>query len=137
MFVTMVAGVYNPKTGDLLIANAGHEPPLIHRGGDQYDGLAADSPPLGIVPPIDDEPFPEISLNIGGGTLYIFSDGVTEGYGKDGEPLKVEGLKALLSQSEGNPMQSRLESVVSYLQDVETPLRDDITIMAIEGRKIE
>ena len=135
MFVTMVAGVYDPQTGDLLIANAGHEPPLIYRGEDQYDGLAADSPPLGIVPSIGDEPFPEISVNIDDGILYIFSDGVTEGYGSDGKPLEVEGLKVLLAQSGGELMQSRLESVAAYLQDVETSLRDDVTIMAIEGKK--
>ena len=137
MFVTMAAGVYDPRTGDLSIANAGHEPPLIHRGGNIYEALEADSPPLGIVLPIDDEPFPETTLNIDKSNLYIFTDGVTEGYGPNGKPLEVEGLKALLDQGGDVPMQSRLEFVVSYLQDVPTPLRDDVTIMAIEGRKLE
>ena len=93
MFVTMAAGVYDPRTGDLSIANAGHEPPLIHRGGNIYEALEADSPPLGIVLPIDDEPFPETTLNIDKSNLYIFTDGVTEGYGPNGKPLEVEGLK--------------------------------------------
>jgi len=136
MFVTMVAGVYSPKTGELIIANAGHEPPLIHRGGEVYESLEADSPPLGIVPPFDGEPFPETALNIDNSNLYIFSDGVTEGYRPNGEPLEVEGLKELLDQSLGDPMQSRLESISSYLQDVSTPLRDDLTVLAVEGRKL-
>jgi sigma-B regulation protein RsbU (phosphoserine phosphatase) len=136
MFVTMAAGVYNPTTGELTIANAGHEPPLVHRGGELYESLEADSPPLGIVPPLDDEPFPETSLNIDNSTLYIFTDGVTEGYRPNGEPLEVAGLKELLDQSADDTMQSRLESIATFLQNVPTPLRDDLTVLAIEGRKL-
>ena len=33
-------------------------------------------------------------------------------------------------------MQSRLEFVVSYLQDVPTPLRDDVTIYGDRGQKV-
>ena len=31
MFVTMVAGLYDPATGQLRFANAGHLPPLVRR----------------------------------------------------------------------------------------------------------
>jgi serine phosphatase RsbU (regulator of sigma subunit) len=133
--VTMVAGVFDPKTNDVLIANAGHEPPLIYRGGDEYEGIEADAPPVGIVPPIDDSPFPETTVNLNDSILYVFTDGVTEGYDPNGEPLEVDGLKSLLDQNKGSSMQNRLESVASFLQDVPTPLRDDITLLAIEGRK--
>lgn len=135
MFVTMIAGVYDPSTGDVLISNAGHEPPLIHRGGDHYETLEAEAPPLGIVPPLDDEPFPQTALSIKDSVVYIFTDGVTEGYGQNGEPLEVDGLKKLLNQRESDHMQNRLELVASHLQDVPTPLRDDVTIMALDGRK--
>ena len=135
MFVTMVAGVFDPETSELTIANAGHEPPLIYRGGSDYEGIEADAPPLGIVPPIDESPFPETAINLKDGILYIFTDGVTEGYTQNGNPLEIEGLKTLLNENKNSSMQSRLKSVVSHLQDVPTPLRDDITILAIEGRK--
>jgi sigma-B regulation protein RsbU (phosphoserine phosphatase) len=90
---------------------------------------------LGIVPPIDESPFPETAINLKDGILYIFTDGVTEGYTQNGNPLEIEGLKTLLNENKNSSMQSRLKSVVSHLQDVPTPLRDDITILAIEGRK--
>ena len=90
---------------------------------------------MGIIKQVGDEIFPEKSFNLDNSNLYIFTDGVTEGYGSNGLPLEVEGLKILLEQNNKVSMQSRLESIVSYLQNVPTPLRDDITIMAVEGRK--
>ncbi|MEX2450760.1 MAG: SpoIIE family protein phosphatase [Rhodospirillales bacterium] len=134
MFVTMVAGVYDPATGELVLSNAGHEPPLIHRGGGMFESIEAEAPPLGVMPLGPGEDFPETSFQLGKNTLYVFTDGVTEGYGKDGKPLEIEGLKSILAENDDIEMQDRLETVVDILYDPGKPLRDDITIMAIEGR---
>ena len=49
MFVTMVAGLYEPSTGMLRYANAGHLPPLIKFPDHLYETVAPDAPPLGII----------------------------------------------------------------------------------------
>ncbi|MEX0828328.1 MAG: ATP-binding protein, partial [Haliea sp.] len=94
----------------------------------------AEAPPLGVMPLGPGEDFPETSFQLGKNTLYVFTDGVTEGYGKDGKPLEIEGLKSILAENDDIEMQDRLETVVDILYDPGKPLRDDITIMAIEGR---
>ncbi|MEQ8195549.1 MAG: SpoIIE family protein phosphatase [Rhodospirillales bacterium] len=134
MFVTMVAGIFDPASGELVISNAGHEPPLIYKGGDSFEPIEAAAPPIGIMPLAPGESFPECSFRLGGDTLYIFTDGVTEGYDGDGKPLEIDGLKAVLIENNDSEIRNRLETVVGLLYDPQKPLRDDITIMAIEGK---
>ena len=50
LFVTMVAGVFEPKTGLARLANAGHEPPLRRSPAGEFADFPAEAPPLGIVP---------------------------------------------------------------------------------------
>jgi sigma-B regulation protein RsbU (phosphoserine phosphatase) len=127
MFVTMVAGVYDPRTGMVRLANAGHEPPL-HRARDgTFTAFPADAPPLGILP---DAAFPEIELRLDGGALWLVTDGVTEGRVRDGGELGVEGLRALVSRLAGRPPEERLAAVVAEF----TPgaLHDDVTLLVLE-----
>jgi len=92
MFVTMAAGIYTPETGAVSIANAGHEPAVCHRQG-QFSIFEAEAPPLGILP---DSDFAETELNLEGGALYIFSDGLTEAETVSGDQLGREGFEALV-----------------------------------------
>lgn len=135
MFVTMVAGVYDPATGRVVLANAGHEPPLLHKVNGTFDDLEAGAPPVGI--PIEltgGGPVPEEVLHLDGGALYIFTDGVTEGYIADQEELGSDGLKTMIEEAlkDGlNPAQ-RLDRVAARLTASGEPLRDDVTIMVID-----
>lgn len=133
MFVTMVGGIYDPAAGVVRLANAGHEPPL-HRATDgTFAALEAKAPPLGIVPPMSpDDAYPETELRLDGGALYVFTDGVTEGYLPDGTTLEVDGLKAMLEEARDSSLRERLAAVVSRLDPGDGDLRDDLTILAID-----
>ena len=134
MFVTMVGGLLDPASGTVRIANAGHEPPLLRHADGSYEAFEADSPPLGIVPPFDpDEALPEIEIALGDGTLYIFTDGITEGYTAEGGMLGVDGLKALLDSNTHLPAADRLDFVAASLRHGGRPLRDDLTLLAVVG----
>jgi len=136
MFVTMVGGVYDPKTGIVRLANAGHEPPLYHDRQGDFTALPAEAPPLGILSlPAADGDFPETELRLDGGTLYVFTDGVTDGYADDGAPLEVEGLKALIRKNDSLTLAGRVDAVISRLKQGAKTLRDDITVLAIEDRR--
>jgi phosphoserine phosphatase RsbU/P len=133
MFVTMVGGIYNPATGLVRLANAGHEPPLLHRRDGRFVPFPADAPPLGIAPssgPIDD--FPETELNLDGGTLYVFTDGVTEGYLKDGGTLQVEGFETVIGENAGLPLAQRLDKVAALFGGAGRTLRDDVTMLGVD-----
>ena len=133
MFVTMVGGIYDPASGIVRMANAGHEPPLFFAADDTVTPLPADAPPLGISPLLVGEGgFPEIELQLDGGTLYVFTDGVTEGYLADGSELGVEGLEALIGKHAELDPGDRLDAIISQIDRGEGALRDDLTVLVIE-----
>jgi len=133
MFVTMVCGLLDPATGEVHLANAGHEPLQIHRRDGSFTEIAASSPPLGIIPleAADDGIRAEV-CQLDCGTLYIFTDGVTEGALENGSRLNVEGFKAMIRERAGLPAAARVEAVVSVLRDTGRKRHDDITLLAVD-----
>jgi len=133
MFVTMVGGIYDPATGLVRLANAGHEPPLLHRRDGRFVAFPADAPPLGIAPSFESsEDFPETELSLDGDTLYVFTDGVTEGYLKGGSTLQVEGLEAVIRKNAGIPLAQRLDNVTTLFGGAGRTLRDDVTMLGVD-----
>jgi sigma-B regulation protein RsbU (phosphoserine phosphatase) len=133
MFVTMVCGLLDPETGRVRVANAGHEPLQIHRCDGSFTEIAASSPPLGIIPlKAGDEGIREETYLLDCGTLYIFTDGVTEGSLENGSRLNVEGFKAMIKEHAGMPAAARIEAVVSVLRDTGRKRHDDITLLAVD-----
>lgn len=131
MFVTMVAGVYEPESGVARIANAGHEPTLCRSPSGEYESIPAEAPPLGIAEGIvPGGVFPETRVPLEGGALYVFSDGLTESWTGNGRPLGVEGVKSLIDGLDGTPLARRVEAIVSDVARFE--LRDDITLLAVD-----
>ena len=131
MFVTMVGGYLDPESGRVAMANAGHEPPLLRRADGSYDSFEAEAQPLGIIafPGME---FPVTEVELGDGALYIYTDGVTEGYTADGGMLGQDGVKAILEDMGGKPLQERLEAVTNALTRHGAKLHDDITILGID-----
>lgn len=133
MFVTMVGGLIDQQTGRVVFANAGHEPPLHHQADGTFITYPADAPPIGISTLVVDESgFPENDINLDGGTLYIFTDGVTEGHLPDGNMLGVEGLQNLLESHANQPTNDRLLAVTDAINSDGEPLHDDLTLLALE-----
>lgn len=133
MFVTLVHGVYDPTCGHVRLANAGHEPPLILSVDGQFTSIEAEAPPLGIAPSlIDEEGFPETEFRLDGGKLFVFTDGVTEGYIADGEELGIDGLKQILSNGGSAPTGEVLRSIADKIGSVGSTLRDDVTIISVD-----
>ena len=128
MFVTMVAGIYDPGTGVLRFANAGHEPPLLRKRDRSYQTFPAGAPPLGIIP---DMAFETTEVDIDGGEFYIFSDGLIEFQYGDEEELGVEGLIQLIEGLADIPLAARLKNLLDDLDREGWELRDDLTVLAI------
>jgi sigma-B regulation protein RsbU (phosphoserine phosphatase) len=132
MFVTMVAGTYETKSGRVCLANAGHEPPLYHSGGGDFASFPAEAPPIGIAAGIvEGEAFPEQELRLQEGTLYLFSDGLTEASSGLGDLLGAEGVRKLITRARGDPLAVRVERILSDVRRLE--LRDDLTLLAVSG----
>ena len=133
MFVTMVAGIYEPTTGRVEFSNAGHEPPLLRGPDNVYQSFMADAPPLGIARDVvPNGRFPVERVTLGSGAFYVFTDGITEGRVKSGNMLGVDGLKALVDQNADLAPIERLGAFVEQLDRPGAVLHDDLTILTIE-----
>ena len=133
MFVTMVGGIYDPRTSVITLANAGHEPPLLLTPEGEFHAFEAEGPPLGILadPPTKDG-YPETAMKLDGGSLWVFTDGVTEGYVDDaGTELEVDGVKRILLETKEQPLKERLSAVVGVIQPGDHGMRDDVTLLGI------
>jgi sigma-B regulation protein RsbU (phosphoserine phosphatase) len=128
MFVTMAAGVFDPASGQIVFANAGHQPPLHRNRAGAYRELEESSPPLGILPGME---YTTQHLTLDGGRLYLFTDGVTEGWARDGSMLELFGLKALLDKHSLLPPADQLACVAEALVRPGVRLHDDLTLLVI------
>lgn len=131
MFITIVAGFLDPRTGRVCMANAGHQPPLLHHPDGRFEEIAATAPPLGIVPACE---FPVSTLLLGGADLFLFTDGVTEICSGDRGPLAVEGFMELVRGAQAGPAARRLDAIVSGLSGPGFEQKDDVTVMLVGGR---
>ncbi len=133
MFVTMVGGIYDPQTGYVRIANAGHEPPLVHSADGQFTDFPADAPPLGISAMLVPESgYPVEDINLNGGAFYLFTDGVTEGYVLGGAELGIEGVHGLLGETHAQDLEQRLSRVIGAVEGGGDTLRDDLTMLGVD-----
>jgi sigma-B regulation protein RsbU (phosphoserine phosphatase) len=133
MFVTLVHGIYDPESGYVRLANAGHEPPLVVSADGSFRAIEAEAPPLGIAPALlDEDGFPETEFNLDGGRLFVFTDGVTEGYVADGVELGIDGLKDMISAAGKGNVQDVLDKVRAAIGGEGRVLRDDVTLLAID-----
>lgn len=126
MFVTMIVGIYEPSTQKVVFANAGHLPPVLRNIHGEFTSFEAGMPPLGIMAGIE---FQDEALYLQDGSLYLYSDGVTEAGGED---VGEEGLKAMLDEFAPYPPMQRLRGIVGQLSSRSQTLHDDITLLVIE-----
>lgn len=135
MFVTMVGGIYDPRTGHVRLCNAGHEPVLVLSKDGKVGEIGAEIPPLGVLPdPTGGEPFPEVEFDLAGGSLWLFTDGLTEGYRVDATgdvELERDGVEAILQQNLDQPLPNQLDALVQAIDGKNSTLRDDVTVVAL------
>jgi sigma-B regulation protein RsbU (phosphoserine phosphatase) len=132
MFVTLLCGVIDTETGLLSLASAGHEQPVLHAGGSATLVDVETGPALGLD---RDARYPVRVLTLlGGDTVLMYTDGVSEAHG---ENQRLYGVHALLDSvarvDEGAHAETYVERV---LQDVDgyvgdAPAYDDIALLAL------
>jgi len=133
MFVTMVVGLYDLRGHTVRFANAGHEPPVWRDREGRFHAYPAEEPPLGIVAPAGGV-YPETALRLDGGSLYLYTDGCTESRLPDGSMRGARGVQALIGEYARLPPAERVQAIADALAPEGVDLRDDITLLVIEGR---
>ncbi len=126
-FATLVYLVFDPDSGTVRFANAGHPPPLVVEGKEGASYLEG-----GLGPPLGAVGFPDRYLDVtyhlaAGSTLFLFTDGLVERRGatiRDG----LDRLKALVAASDED-----LEAMCDHLllSMVEGDVSDDVALLAL------
>lgn len=133
-FITAFLGVYDPRDGSLIYANAGHNPPLIKNAGTGGAVFRLDdvgSIPLGIA---GETVYTDgvIKLNPGQ-TLVMYTDGITDAMSPERTMFGVEGIERALHECSGEPA-CVVNSIMTALRAHEAGARpnDDQTIVAVK-----
>ncbi|MBI1194642.1 MAG: HDOD domain-containing protein [Gammaproteobacteria bacterium] len=130
MFVTMIVGLFDPMRGTIELSNAGHPPALLFHSTTKFKSVEAQAPPVGIVP---DCTFPAETIELGTGSLYLFSDGLIEGHIEGGECLGLRGMAQLIVKLNNNPASDVVTSISERITESGFPLRDDVTVMLVRA----
>lgn len=131
MFVTAVYAVLDQTTGELIYANAGHNPPLwIHADG-QAQRLTRTGIALGVM---DNREMFERTIRLSVGDYILFyTDGLTEAFSPDhklfGEARLLESIQAAASSSANALLDAVEASVNDFIESM--PLSDDLTMLAV------
>ena len=131
MFVTMLVGIYDENKKELLLSNAGHEPPLIHNAEGKFKNYEDAGPPLGIAPKFK---FTEQLISFANSSMYIFTDGITEIRDQKGEMLGSDGFKDYIKKYQSEPNTERLKKIIQDLVKSGRIQKDDLTIVSIDGK---
>ena len=137
MFVTAVFGKLNIKTGELIFINAGHESILLFDENKNYEYIKSDMPPIGIVKYFTETMVKSNTINLKDKTFVVYTDGVTEGYLKNGAELGAEGVQDIINKMTDITPKTIVEGIEKQLNWGAEKLRDDITCMAINIKNTE
>jgi len=134
MFVTVFYGVFNPRTGSLTYANAGHEPPVVRRLDGSTEALPfTGGVPLGIV---DDMKFEERTSDLAPGEFaFLFTDGVTEALNEAEEEFGNERTHRTIAGVAPGPARDAVESLVQSVVQFsgEAEQFDDLTCLVLRA----
>ena len=83
---------------------------------------------------MDDIRFETTRIDLNDGSLYIFTDGVTESVAPDGCELGVDGLCKIIDALAGLDSGQRLEAIVTEIGNQKRKVHDDLTLLLIEKK---
>jgi len=135
MFVTLILGILDTRSGLVRYTNGGHNPPfLLKRNGaviplEEVHGL-----PLGAM---EDFEYQEGEITLeAGDALFIYSDGVTEAMDAEGKEFTSERLESELMKAIGHPIDRLLSRIVEEVDRFTggAPQADDIAMLALRYR---
>lgn len=130
-FITIVYGVFNEETGELVYASGGGQAGLVLRADGSVDQLVSDGIPLGVFP---DTEYQESRLSLGpGDRVVLFTDGVTEARAPKGALFGLERLSQLLREGRELPVEQLVESIRRAVRrHTEGESSDDMALLVAE-----
>lgn len=134
LFATVLYGVLDSRSGEFAYARGGHELPMLGLNGGQVTLASWEvGQPLGFLPePAIDE---QTMIIPPGGTLLLYSDGITDGRDPQGMEFGMERLQQGLANLAGMPAQELVDQLWKNLEAHRGSGEqfDDATLVAIRS----
>jgi sigma-B regulation protein RsbU (phosphoserine phosphatase) len=132
MFVTAIYAELHEESGRVTMVNAGHCEPIIMR----TDGTAellrrSGNPPLGVM---ERKAFAELNFTLAEGEmLFLYTDGITEAFDRNGGLLQVQRLLDVTVNSAARSPHELMLAVIGGVETFSagTLQADDITCLVI------
>jgi sigma-B regulation protein RsbU (phosphoserine phosphatase) len=138
MFVTLAHGLYQPETGEVVMASGGHPPPVLRRANGQAEIVALKPGRLlGYSNSVQN--FPEVRLKLEpGDTLFYYTDGVLEARGPDHKTMfGPERIRDLVRDFLPTRLLSECAEAAKVAIDLftgSTEVQDDLTMLLLRRR---
>ena len=132
MFVTAFLGFFNIPSGKLTFVNAGHNPPLVKKGGNPFVFLR--TRPCIVLAWLADAKYTEEEIFLEkGDVLFLYTDGVTEAMNNDKDLFSEQRLVDAINK---NTDASVVELLPAIKREIDTFAQgaeqaDDITMLAL------
>ncbi len=137
MFVTAVFGKFNIETNEITFVNAGHESIMVFDRDKNFEFIKSEMPPIGIIKYFSESMVKSKTMNLKEKTFVVYTDGVTEGYLKNGQELGAEGVQRIVKELNNITPKNIVDSIETELNWGAEKLRDDITCLALDLKNTE
>ncbi|MDE2794567.1 MAG: SpoIIE family protein phosphatase [Gemmatimonadota bacterium] len=133
MFVTVFYGSFDPATGVLEYANAGHNLPYVVKASGEVHPIECDSGLVLAVMPGFEFPGGSIELEPGD-VVFFYTDGITEAMDEEGVEFGDDELAAVLEEAAGSNAAAFNRKAVEAVQEHagEAAQSDDITCLTLK-----
>ena len=132
-FVTVWLAIIDVTTGKGVVANAGHEYPVLRRAGEPYEALIyTHSPALGVM---EDIPFTEHEFQLHpGDRIFVYTDGVPEATSSTDELFGLERMLDSLNRQGDVPLMTLLPELKKDIDQFsgDEEQFDDITMLGFD-----
>lgn len=132
-FATVFICSYHTDTSRLDYCCAGHNPPLLLRGGsDDVALLESGGYPIGLFPEAEYE---DSSVNVDPGDLFaVYTDGITDALNREDEDFGEARLRRVLSRNRDRSSEEILERILASVRDFSLGVEQFDDQTAVIGR---
>ncbi|OGR24750.1 MAG: serine/threonine protein phosphatase, partial [Desulfobacterales bacterium RIFOXYA12_FULL_46_15] len=133
MFVTLIIGILDIRTGEIRYANGGHNPPImIPREGEVSFKKGLNEPLVGAMPGMT---YSDLTLTLlPGESFFLYTDGVNEAMNSKGEQFSNSSLLSRITRIREKAPEGIIKQVLESLADHAqgAPQSDDIAMLIIK-----
>lgn len=132
MFITAVIGKLNISSKEVEFVNFGHESIMcFDKIKKSFSYIKAERPPLGLLNIKDPQTIKTTNINLKDKNIFIYTDGVTEGYIEGDKEFTIKGVEDEVLKNSSSNIKDIIDQITDKLNNREK-LRDDITMMGLQ-----